>query len=103
VTGDSCKIGNYIAIYLTQSNPANGNLVVIGAGSPNGTSGIKTIPVTIPTTQTPGNYLIYANLDYVPPTASSGTYTTSTTCQPTPGVQGLQAYDYSDNYFALTN
>lgn len=99
VSGDPCKVGNYISISLTPSNPINGNQVEIGAAGPNPSGGIQTIPVTISSTQMPGKYYVYTDLSYVPPVDNSGDSQRPVGCQL---AGGLQAYDYSANYITIS-
>jgi len=99
VTGDPIKIGNNVALFL-ENFSGNGNLsngYSLGSYSISSVSGIKSFQVTLPTNYI-GQDKIYATLNYVAPNGS---------CQP--GYVGcvpapvMQAYDYSDNYFNVTN
>ncbi len=99
VTGDPTKVTTSgVALYLENSN-GNGDLsngYSLGGGSINGTTGLKSFQVVLPT-----NYLgqdkIYATLQTSLP-AGTTCPAGYVGCVPEPV---LQAYDYSDNYFTV--
>lgn len=99
VTGDQTKLTNDFVNLFLENSSGNGNLsngFSLGGGSINGTTGIKSFQVTLPT-----NYLgqnkIYAMLNRAMP---AGNCPIGYTCVPGPT---LQAYDYSDSFFTITN
>lgn len=92
VSGDSTKAGNQASAYLVNTN--NQQTLIYSnyllGGVP---TGLKTFSVSIPSI-TSGNYKLLVNLMTTP-------MSTCYNCGiPAPTIQ---AYDYSDNYFTVTN
>jgi len=96
VTGDSTKIDNSIEVFLV--NSANQQTLIDNyyTGNSRITVGKQNISVSVPYTISSGTYRLFVNLgQYLAlPCVSS-----VTNC---PDFQS-QAYDYSDNYFTVTN
>ncbi len=98
VTGDPGKIGNAVGLVLVDPSGIITNGLSIGGGTISSDPGIKAFQVAVPASNYSGPYKIYASLNYnrtvgLCPYGATG-------CALSPQ---LQAYDYSDNYFTISN
>jgi len=79
ITGDPARVGNNVTAYLVNTNNQQ---IYLGTFSQGISAGQKTFYVTVPTNLVSGPYKLFVNLNFA-------------------GQQ--QAYDYSDNYFTVSN
>jgi peptidoglycan hydrolase-like protein with peptidoglycan-binding domain len=89
VIGDANRVGNIVSTYLVDTSNRQTLLQsYTNIASPYVTPGIKTYTVSVPSTVSLGTYKLLVNL-YSAVLGGSNPQ--------------LQAYDYSDNYFTITN
>ncbi|MDR3558540.1 MAG: peptidoglycan-binding protein [Candidatus Pacebacteria bacterium] len=94
ITGDPSKVGPFVTASLV--NSANQETIVY-VGTQAVAVGIQAFNAFVQQTVLPGSYRLIVRLYQTFPT------TAGTASYPTSPAPTLQAYDYSDNYFTVTN